>query len=375
MGISIGRGGISLSGGRGGYTWVPEFDLWDDFTTNEAAPLASPRTAEPGPGTLTLVDTEDKLSISGGALVCAGGKASPGYGDPAIYGASVARSAGRTLLAVLNLDQTNKEASLGWDSNQSSILTDGVLFNASGTLQAYNSAFTGNLDSYSASTDYSIAVALRGTGFFVYAKGGVFTDWMLVWVAASGTTANLYPVLGSTSAALDASTLRVLDLPAPFDTDYGLATNRIAGAVSAGATFVHEANCLIEFVLTTIGSAGFAYIDYRKQDDNNCWRIRWNSSGTLALIERVAGVDTERGSATSVLSNGHRIVVIADGTTIRVYSNNVLRITYASATNFATETDGELEALGTGGAVSDIVAWPRTLTGQAKTLLDAAIDA
>src|SRR3990172_2689119 len=49
------------------------YDLLDNFNTAEAAPLTSPRTAEPGPGTLTIVDTENKLSISGGQLVCAGG--------------------------------------------------------------------------------------------------------------------------------------------------------------------------------------------------------------------------------------------------------------------------------------------------------------
>ena len=37
--------------------------------------------------------------------------------------------------------------------------------------------------------------------------------------------------------------------------------------------------------------------------------------------------------------------------------------------NFATETDGELETEGTGGAVTDIIAWPRTLSGAALSTL------
>ena len=34
-----------------------EFLLRDEFTTPDAAPITSPRTCEPGPGTLTFVDT------------------------------------------------------------------------------------------------------------------------------------------------------------------------------------------------------------------------------------------------------------------------------------------------------------------------------
>lgn len=371
MSISIGRGGISLSGGRGGYTWVPEFDLWDDFTTAEAAPLASPRTAEPGPGTLTLVQTDGQFSISGGKLAFPA-QTTPVVGDLTFYGGSLARAAGRALVASVRFSSLAAGSTIGLSTGAYAYYPTYGFSYTTADVSAYPGGVVAA--ALATATDYMVAAIMRGTGAWVFIKGGIYTDWTLLYVAATGTGA-LYPGFGNYNNVGTLSTFRVLDLPAPFNTDYGLATNRIAGAVSAGATFVHEANCLIEFVLTTIGSAGFAYIDYRKQDDNNCWRIRWNSSGTLALIERVAGVDTERGSATSVLSNGHRVVVIADGTTIRVYSNNVLRITYASATNFATETDGELEALGTGGAVSDIVAWPRTLTGQAKTLLDAAIDA
>jgi hypothetical protein len=63
------------------------------------------------------------------------------------------------------------------------------------------------------------------------------------------------------------------------------------------------------------------------------------------------------------------MVVIADGTTIRVYANNVLKITYTSATNFQTATQGRVY-LGTGGAVSDIVTYPRYLSGEALTVLN-----
>lgn len=46
--------------------------LYDDFTTPEAAPLTSPRTCEPGPGTLVISDSYSALSISGGSIVSVG---------------------------------------------------------------------------------------------------------------------------------------------------------------------------------------------------------------------------------------------------------------------------------------------------------------
>lgn len=46
--------------------------LNDQFTTDAAAPLASPRTCEPGPGTLTLVQNDGQFSISGGEVGVSG---------------------------------------------------------------------------------------------------------------------------------------------------------------------------------------------------------------------------------------------------------------------------------------------------------------
>lgn len=89
------------------------------------------------------------------------------------------------------------------------------------------------------------------------------------------------------------------------------------------------------------------------------------------LNEVVAGTPTSRGTgAAGSIANGQRLVVIADGSTIRVYANNVLKTTYTTATNFATSTAGVLASLGTGGAVADLIAWPRTLSGSAAAILD-----
>jgi hypothetical protein len=161
--------------------------------------------------------------------------------------------------------------------------------------------------------------------------------------------------------------VRVAQLTAPWNaSDYGLATQQLAGARAPGDTFTHEANCLIEFTVATLPGAGTQIeLRFRVQDATNYWQVTVDSTGALDLDEVVAGVVTQRGTAAGVIANGDRIVITAVGQTIKVYEANTLRITYATAANFATETDGELETEGTGGAVTDIVSWPRTLSGAA----------
>jgi hypothetical protein len=69
------------------------------------------------------------------------------------------------------------------------------------------------------------------------------------------------------------------------------------------------------------------------------------------------------------------LIVDFRGTTIKGYYNTTLAWTYASATNFATETDGKLTALGTGGRISSLIAWPVTLASATLTPGAASINA
>ena len=62
------KGGI-LGGGRSGGISAVQFLFRDDFLTDEAAPLVSPRTAEAGPGIVNLIDTGNIMDISGGEIV------------------------------------------------------------------------------------------------------------------------------------------------------------------------------------------------------------------------------------------------------------------------------------------------------------------
>lgn len=158
---------------------------------------------------------------------------------------------------------------------------------------------------------------------------------------------------------------RVIDLASPWNTDYSFASQRLAGTVNAGTAFIHTANAVIEFTITTLHTAGNINVFFRNQDATNGWFIQITSTGTINLFERVAGVDTNRANAAAGVASGHRIVIITENNTIRVYSNNTLRFTYANAVNFSTAIAGEMNSLGTAGVITNLVAWPRVISGLA----------
>lgn len=364
--------GVSLSGND-----YATYLLRDDFTTAEAAPLASPRTAEPGPGTLTLVQNDGQFSISGGKLAFPA-QTTPAAGDQGFIGAGLSRVAGRALISKINASTMADMFNSVWASANSIVF--GGFGNMAGgfymeTASLYVVEFAVGFivaGGLSAATEYSVCTVQRASGHFALIKGGIYTNWTLLYVGATSNTATVYPAFSNSKAVGTLDTFRVLDLPAPFDDDYGLATDRLSGAVSAGATFTHEADCVIEWTQTTLPSAAGTVVHFRRQDADNNWYIQIQGTD-FYLAERVAGSPVTRAQALGVMSNGHRIVIVCDGTTIRGYSNNVLRWTYSSATNFAAETNARLDALGTSAVVSDFVTWPRQLTGAAATILDQSV--
>ena len=346
--------------------------LRDEFITAEAAPLASPRTAEPGPGTLTLVQTDGQFSIGGGALDFPA-QATPNYGDQFLVGEGLARAAGRALLLSLNFDTAdlNDELAIGWKTNAAitpalnAHIEHILWFYRSGALYVRENTSGSSQETYAAGTGYQVAQVLRSSGCLTLLKGGAFSEWTLAWVSPNNSTATLYPALTNYLHAGTLDRFCVADLPSPWNADYGIASQRLAGARVAGDTFTHEADCLVEFTVDALPAANQIELWFRKQDANNYWAVTVDASGNLDLDEVVGGVATQRGMAATVIAGGDRVVVVAEGTRIKVYEANALRINYGAAATFNTMTAGELDTLGTGGAVSNVVAWPRQLSGAA----------
>ena len=346
--------------------------LRDEFSTDRAAGAANGTPAEPGPGKRTIVDTESKITISSGTLVFAGGRAAPGYGDPSYYlNNAIARSTGLTVLFKMALNTTLAWNRMGW--NQDGTTTPGRnalgFFSGGGIYIFDNPGANILVDAAYTATTYTVAICLRAAGAFYLIKGGAYSAWTLLWIGVHDTTTPVYLVDNNHSQNCNVEYYRAARLPYPWNDAFGIVTQRMAGARANGDQFTHAANCLIEWTATTV--AATQQVSFRLEDVDNCWRVDAAADGSLILYEVVAGTPTSRGTgAAGSVANGQRVVVIADGTTIKVFANNVLKITYATANNFATCTAGQIDSLGEGGAISDLVIWPRTLGGSAAALLD-----
>jgi hypothetical protein len=343
----------------------------DDFSVS--APLTSPRQADPGPGQWTISDANSKMSVSGGRLVIA----TPNIANnPVAAGTSLARIIGRASLSI------NRSTAVYLVTGFSSLPLGNANTHVMGFLAPTgvivfdNTAAITVGETVLSSTDYAGVVILRSTGcLFIFKDITNNSIWKVAWIGVAGTLSPLYPniTLPNNNSGGTVDTYRVLPLPAPFDTDFGLVTDRKATGVTTGTTYVHEANCIIEHTITTLSINNSAFF-FRQQDASNGLIVTAHANGDLALYERIGNVDTRRGLSLASAASGYRVVIVCDGSTIRVYSNNVLRITY-STVNFATATAGSVLSVGGGGALSNIVSWPRQLPLAAAALLDEALAA
>ena len=332
---------------------TPVFLFRDEFNDDRAAGAVNGTLTTDGKDTRVVTDTESKITISGGKLVFAGGKATPAAGDPNLNYSRVSRSAGQAILAKFTLPTNVGYMYFGFGA-ETSWITREISFS---DFNIYVDGFLVGL--YSVGT-YEVVFMQRSSGHIAFIKGGTeFTNWTTMAVMNVGNTALEYVRIMSYSKAYSVDYFRLAQLPAPFNVDDVAPVDEIAGAVAAGTAFTHEADCTIEFELTTLPSGGVIVNFFRMQDASNGWYIYIGSTGSITLAEYIGGGETVRGSAAAAIANGERIVVICDDETIKVYADNALVITYTSAANFKTETSGKLTSLGTGGVVSDLFTYGR----------------
>ncbi len=346
----------------GGVTYL----LRDLFTTDASAPLSSPRTCEPGPNTLTLVQTSGNFSIVSGEFTYP--VPSPtgtwqNMGFVAVTG--IARATGRAYLITSKLTSgSGLNAGLGFYASSalvaSAAWTLGFHFGGF-TYEGGSLATTTTLYSYSVGTTYTYAVILRSTGALFLVNDG---SWQLLWVSVLNTTATLYPAFESSSMAGTLDNARVVDLGGSFATDYGIATTYEATS-SANDVIGTTADCIIEHTFTA-ATGVTKNILVRRLDDSNCWVVRCDQTGaTIKLFEKNAGVETERATSAFTWTNGssYRVMVTATGATIRAFAGlaaaqpGAAKNSYASATFQQTQTGAKVDHAGT-----NFTAWPRNPT-------------
>ncbi len=356
------------------------FLLREAFTTDESAPLTTPRTAVPGPGTLKFLDTQDYASITGGKWTTSDIN---GNNDPALWDDDgQTRAAG---LAVYGKVTCNNFAYFGFGVNNTGrILRNSILMN-NASLAIYDTSVLASLTSGDAvvpGTEYELGVvAMAGGGSHYLIKGGTYTDWTRLFISHTEATATLYggytPRVGGTDIHT-VDDFSIFQLPTPWDTDTGMAYAELAGSRNAGDLFTHPANGHIIFDVPTLPSAGQIEIRFHVQDNQNYWQATIDSAGDFDLDEVVAGVATQWATSAAAVVAGNKVELIFDGA---IYAAIVLNGTsysrehsYSSMSNFNTEINAELETLGTGGAVSDIQTYTHTLTGAELSAWEARVN-
>jgi hypothetical protein len=347
--------------------------LKDQFTTDDAAPMTSPRTCEPT-GALTVVDTTNLMSISGGKLVWTGRNA---QSDPMVRTASAlyARAIGLAISA--KVDST-KEANVKLSPVAGSYYLD-THDNAgwsAGSLRIGD----GNPIVQGATAGINpIYVIARTKGYLVIQDvGGTKTLLFVYGATTQAIDANLYAVVGAVNnnVAGEADNLYVARLPAPYATDTGIVTNSSASPAS-NDELTHTADCHVEVEwVATTGATAELWL--RRTDADNGWVVRCDQGGsTIKLIQKQGGVETERSSAAQTWTNTtkYRIYAIAYGNNIYTYAiayggKDAQKNSYTSATFNNTATIGKVVA--SAGALTNFVTWPRTLSGTALSILQAA---
>ena len=402
--------------------------LRDEYSSAAAAPLASPRTADPGPGTFTLVQNDGQFSVSGGSLqIPEQGTAT--WGDLGFYTTTaLSRATGRALhvRAAFTSAATGDRFMFGWsnaqDASYANFRTPAV-YPREGRIELYNVGY-GSVDAgdYATATAYDFALVLRSTGAFCLVRGGAFAAWTLLWVARFDSVANLYPSLAAYSLAATVDRFRAADLGTPWDGDYGIALGRDTFTDAGGTSLdahtpdvdpgggwtesygdweIYEnqarnvgsnpgdagwlatlesgaADVLVESDITInhTGSANGAGIVLRYTDVDNLWLVQLNwTTSELRIYERNAGAWTQRASAAVTISAGtpYRVTAAAHGSTITAWLEGAHKISYSAATLNQSATRHGIRCAGAANNRHDNwTCYPRTFTaGAAYDQLEA----
>lgn len=380
------------------YNWADEYSLFDQFITARSAGAVNGTSAEPVGGTRTVTDASNKISITGGKVSFATGATA----NSGIWYSQQTRSAGKTLLTTFNV--ASGRFNFGWDSNQAASVTDGYDVGATGALRALVNATAVEVSAFSFATDYQVALVMRDTGMFYYIKGGIYTNWTLLYISSLLNSA-YYPgiVTLTTSSVFTADNIRVpvaTYIPVPLASDgfsatttdgQGNAENNgtvgtaytavgtwgVSGgslscsALSGGLGFRYlngvSADALIDLSVTRSG--GNAGIVARYVDANN-YLIAYHDGTNTKLDKVVAGVTTNLISAAATYGAARVLRLILDGTSARLFYNNAA-VGSAATVPSSTSTNHGIYTTNTGNTFDNFVVWARGNSSTYYSGLDA----
>lgn len=308
---------VLLLNQHGGGEWTPTYLFRDEFSTDASAPLTSPRTAEPGPGTWTITGGTN-TTIAAGELRIEGTDA------VTITGSEVTRAPGLVVCGRVRRisDTVDRRSVFGAVSNAHSMTfgenssRDVAMY--AGTNKLYYDVV---LDTW---MNYAI-VARETAGYFA------FIDNVLQWVDYEGTeniSVNIDRKANRANIGIDTAT--VYQLPAPFTTDFGIALLNVASPVS-GTEYTGDADAIIDLTVTAPGTldgeattrCGFYY--RADADLTPAWHCYVDGTGAFRVDSIAAnGTRTNRINVAGVMAGGgtRTLRVICDGSLHNAYSQS-----------------------------------------------------
>lgn len=409
----LGQGQGGGVGHQADFAAPPYYLIRDEFTTDRAAGAVDGTAAEPGPGVRSVVDGNDVSSIAGGQAVFVAGGVSGN--NPRWNWTPVGRVVGRMVIGQFTASANGLE--IGFDSDATGGSSDGNRQNGTllqvrttgATILAVGAAVLG--------TEYKFGVILRNDGAFHFVKGGIYTNWTLIWANLSNTYAMAYPhmsVTGSTAAEAVADYIRVPAvkwLPSPLVSDgfsewgtsdglghaegvdggmgsggdgvewtatvgtWGVSAGKAAASALTGGRAIATADSGEADLIATVNctfSSGTMSLIVRWVDESNHVQLRLTSTN-CQLVKVVAGTPTTVSDVAYTYVAGAPLRLICSGDKFRRFYNNVAvgaEFTIADAAIQSATVVG-LRTDNTGNTFDDLTVFARGTGGEYDTILDA----
>lgn len=368
----------AIVGSGGGAPFVPTAPtllLDDQFTTPVAATLASPRTCEPGPGTISIA-TPGASIISGGNF----DSTPTASNTPTVYDTTLRAELTGLAMACLGLGATGSGLThaAGWDENASGSPTIGMRKGITGK----PTNITGvevflDLDDMSTANDKWLVSVRLGSGWYVNFVRASSGNWYILDMAKQtpGTSMHAGFRDAASSGGVQVSRLMVAQLFDDFATLFSWADINEAPAAGpttlmASADFV----CMIDLSTNPTG-AERVELKFREQDANNywLWQLAGAADANSSYMKRIEGGVEVFSTSQARASGTGQFMITAYGAEINTIDcqtkltlNNLLVSTFETATLHTYTKPASA-------VVDRLVACRGPLSGNAPTILNALI--
>lgn len=301
--------------------------LYDTFTTDRSAGSVNGTACEPGPGFREVNDTENKVSISGGKLIFASGRASPSYTDPYVSLGSIYRSSGIIGMINLTFSTVTGQFLFGGGNAYTGTAQNSSWRVTNGKLEADNAfAFSWADVGTCTATTIDFAVAFRTTGGFYLKK--VSNNWLLYWMDEGDNGLSRISFADRSMSNVSINSVKVLNrrwLPTPLISDGFSAIisdglghiEGVAGNIGKGGSGISWTGSAWSVASGVASNSPTFGSDLSLNGDFE----EWNSSTDLfGWTEQIAGSTTIDQESTEIHGGSYAVRFAVDA------SNNVAKI-------------------------------------------------